>query len=1231
MIKPYEQSEADATSDDLARPPAVRYDSALMQGQPCPVVKGLEPAFAETLRMLHDVLRRTDEDFSFELTGSINSRTLIGSDTSPESAEESEPETFEILPARFTVIRRLGRGGFGTVYLAEDHLLQRFVAVKIPHANVLLSEELRQRFQREWRAVARLNHPNLVRVLDVGVDGERLWQVGEYVEGETLKSLIRCGRFQPAFHEIARLMRDLADGVQHAHEQGVLHRDIKPDNILIERIQAVDAIRDEPPLRPRLMDFGLARLMDEDIHLSRNGTLIGTPKYMAPEQLTGQTADVDARTDIFALGVVLHELLCGKVPFPEAKDVVSRMGLLDKPIQRIPARSSEQLPLRIPRDLETICLKCLRTKPDDRYPNARELRDDLQRFLDGRPTLARPVPWFESLGRWMLRRPALASALCVCLLLLTGIVGFGYWHVVRLGELNKSLQALSNDRERQAIEAEKSRQQAEDVAFLSSQREFSAEIMQASNLWLNARPGDMNEVLMRFHPLSKESSLPDFAQRFEWNYLWRQGANLRAWKRHDADVAAVAVSTNHQTAFTIGHDDRIVCWDVASGLPLDDWLLPRKNDSSEYVISRDLSTGLILQRHYAPILDEVLIVEMSSGKILFRREYANDTVDAVAISDDGQLAVLAGSLNRKDSPEPFLDLVNTRNGQVSTERSLFDGLRLEGQPTIVHTSTAVTFRPGSYEFLLTPIVNPPGFWRFLLLKVSPDAVRNEDGSIRNWKVSGTMEYPSPMPGVPLAGDWSRDGKRCVFLSNSDSPWAGVWDIDQVRLLATTSGHPEEVYAAAFNGTGDKILLSVSQPGLNSDGKPVQKGELAVERSRNELLLWDYGVNRMEHMEYSPARSILQIACLPEDGQDSWIMAESGGTLFHWRPTALTPAVELNAHPNSESWALVYTADGTSLFSAGDDHCVRRWNSLDRSMTAQSKPREQLVSCLALSPDNRFLAAGGYDDTVLIHEADSLKEVTTLKGHAHDLRAVAFSKDSQYLATAGRDRIVKIWSVPDFELLSSLPAAGNTVRGLAWRRNGQLIVSDSSGNVCLYSPDGRPLLRRKFREGANAIALLPKKISMPTVRFLEFLAESASPDTASPEVAEPLSTDQESSMIPQDHRAESQIMTVNADDLLVVAGNHGSVSLWHLPSDQLLRQFEMRGVELMAVAFSPDGQSLATAGRSESVSIWDVATGRKTLTLTVRGAPVHAVTFSPDQKTLSAALHDGRVLMFQAGD
>jgi WD40 repeat protein len=109
------------------------------------------------------------------------------------------------------------------------------------------------------------------------------------------------------------------------------------------------------------------------------------------------------------------------------------------------------------------------------------------------------------------------------------------------------------------------------------------------------------------------------------------------------------------------------------------------------------------------------------------------------------------------------------------------------------------------------------------------------------------------------------------------------------------------------------------------------------------------------------------------------------------------------------------------------------------------------------------------------------------------------------------------------------------------------------------------------------------------------------------------------------------MTVNADDLLVVAGNHGSVSLWHLPSDQLLRQFEMRGVELMTVAFSPDGQSIATAGRNESVSIWDVATGRKTLTLTVSGAPVHAVTFSPDQKTLSAALHDGRVLMFEAGD
>ncbi len=1228
MTEPSDDSQPPSESDTSKCPPAVQYDSALIQGLSCPDVAGLEPSFAETLRLLHDVLRRTDEEISSEHTGSIHGLTLIGSDP----GNESEPEAFDGLPARFTVIRRLGRGGFGTVYLAEDHLLQRFVAVKIPHANVLLSDELRKRFQREWRAVARLNHPNLVRVLDVGVEGERLWQVGEYVEGESLKSLIRDVQFQPTFREIARIIRDLADGVQHAHEQGVLHRDIKPDNILIENSQAIEPVQDELPLRPRLMDFGLARLMDEDIQLSRHGTLIGTPRYMAPEQLTGQSVGIDARTDIFALGVVLHELLCGTVPFPDAKDVVSRMALLDKTIQRVPARPSTESSLRIPRDLETICLKCLRSNPDDRYANARALRDDLQRFLDGRPTLARPVPWYESLGRWMLRHPALASALSVCLILMAGIAGFGYWHVLQLREFNSSLQALSVDRERQAIEAEKSRQQAEDVAFLSSRREFSAEIMQASNHWLNDRTSDMNEVLLRFHPLSQEPSLPDFAQRFEWRYLWRQGANLRAWKRHDAGATALAVSTDHQTAFTIGFDDRIVCWDVASGLPRYDWLLPRKNDASEYAISRDLSTGIILQRHFVPVLDEVLIVEMSSGKVIFSREYANDAVEAVTISDNGRLAVIAGSHDRKHQPQPLLDLVNTQSGEVSNVGSLFEDLQLDGKPASVHSTTAVTFRPNSYELLLTPIVKSTTVWRCLLIKASLVSTQNEDSTTATWKVASVeSQFLCPAAGVPVSGEWSRDGKLCLFWTSGQPSWAGVWDIDQSRLLATTLGQPGEVFAAAFNGTGDKVLLSVSQPGQNSNGKPLPPGEPAAERARNAILMWDYSVNQVTPTEYSPVRSVSHITCLPENGRDSWIMAESGGTLFHWRPSAVSPTAELNAHPGSETWALVYSADGESLFSAGDDHYIRRWNSHDRTKSAESAPRPQLVSCLALSPDNRLLAAGGYDDVVVIHEADSLKIVKTLQGHSHDIRAVAFSKNGQQLATAGRDRIVKIWSVPDFQLLSSLPASGDTVRGLTWRQNGQLIVSDSAGNVLLYAPDGRLLLRRNFREGANAIALLPQTISLPAGRFFDLLTESGSSDTANPTMPESLSTQQEPSLTPHDHRAESRIMTVNADDLLVVAGNYGSVSLWHLPSNQLLRRFQLRGVELMSVAFSPDGQSIAIAGRHESVSIWDLATGRNTLSLPVLESPVHAVTFSPDQKTLSAALNDGRVLMFPTED
>jgi serine/threonine protein kinase len=237
------------------------------------------------------------------------------------------------LPNRFCVEKMLGQGGFGCVYLATDEVLSRVVAIKIPYRTSDKNGELRTQFLKESRAAARLNHPSIVRVLDSGESDGIFWQVAEYVDGPRLSDfrVEQGGTLPPII--AARIVSHLADAVQHAHDNGVLHRDIKPENILLERIlRQSDASEALETTIPRLTDFGLARLADDDIAASRSGIVVGTPKYMAPEQLQGKSSMQGEWTDIYSLGLVLYELLTGAIPFPEAVDLNARIAVSNKSV-----------------------------------------------------------------------------------------------------------------------------------------------------------------------------------------------------------------------------------------------------------------------------------------------------------------------------------------------------------------------------------------------------------------------------------------------------------------------------------------------------------------------------------------------------------------------------------------------------------------------------------------------------------------------------------------------------------------------------------------------------------------------------------------------------------------------------------------------------------------------------------------------------------------------------------
>jgi serine/threonine protein kinase/tetratricopeptide (TPR) repeat protein len=412
------------------------------------------PHFGEQLRRLFEVHRALDAP-------SLQRTELTGLPTdhgyAAPYARGDEPHAI----AGYEVLGLLGRGGMGVVYKARDRKLNRVVALKMLRGGDTTAEEL-ARFRREAEAQARLQHPNVVQVFEVGAAGGRPYFALEYVAGGSLAERLR-GTPQPP-RQAAELLRTLALAVEHAHQRGLVHRDLKPGNVLLAPLQNPEhsAICNLHSAIPRISDFGLAKHIQEGSGQTRTGEILGTPSYMAPEQAAGRVRDIGPTTDVWALGAILYEMLTGRPPFLGETPVDTLLQV--KSQDPVPVR---RLQPKVPRDLETIALKCLHKDKAGRYADAQALADDLGRFLDGRPILARPAsPWQRGL-KWCRRQPALAGLVAVVLLAVASLAGGGIWHY---REMSAALQAADEKRreaqtnlrtaEEQRDEAQKNLRQA---------------------------------------------------------------------------------------------------------------------------------------------------------------------------------------------------------------------------------------------------------------------------------------------------------------------------------------------------------------------------------------------------------------------------------------------------------------------------------------------------------------------------------------------------------------------------------------------------------------------------------------------------------------------------------------------------------------------------------------------------------------------------------------------------
>jgi hypothetical protein len=457
----------------------------------------------------------------------------------------ASPGKSDVFIPGYEVLGELGRGGMGIVYMARQVKPNRIVALKKIKTGADAAAAELTRFRTEAEAVARLQHPNIVQIFEVGEHNGLPFFSLEFCGGGSLKAKL-AGTPLPAA-EAARLVATLARAVQAAHDQKVIHRDLNPANVLL----AEDGT-------PKITDFGLAKKLD-DVGGTVTGAVMGTPSYMAPEQARGQTQEIGPAADVYALGAILYECLTGHPPFKAATAHETLVQVVaDDPV---PPR---QLQPKTPRDLETICLKCLHKEPGRRYASALDLAEDLQRFAAGEPIRARPVGRGERVLKWARRRPAVAALLgLVVLLTAAGLGGIAWEYGEALRERNNAQTEATNARlaekktQEQLTETAKAEKKAQERLEQTKRALANSQGLLADTAW---REGHVAVAQNRLE------EVPTELRRWEWHYLKRTTAGgLFTLFGHTDSVTSVCFSPDGQRLATASKDSTAKVWDARTG------------------------------------------------------------------------------------------------------------------------------------------------------------------------------------------------------------------------------------------------------------------------------------------------------------------------------------------------------------------------------------------------------------------------------------------------------------------------------------------------------------------------------------------------------------------------------------------------------------------------------------------------------------------------------------------